>query len=64
MKTRYLIQIYGRSCQKFQRVFPDAEFEGYECNIRFAFFKLKISESVLRNICANEKITLLEIISI
>jgi hypothetical protein len=59
MKT-FSIQIYGRSRQKFQKLFPNAVFEGYECNIRFAYFKLKISDATLHNICTHEKITILE----
>jgi len=52
------IMIYGRARQKFQLLFPDAIFEGYECGIRFCYFRFKkyISDNKIKNICENNKI--------
>jgi hypothetical protein len=55
------VKIYGRSRFKFANLFPKAHFEGYECNIRFCYFSLKEKISILKNICINEKIAILEI---
>lgn len=54
------IKIYGRSRFKFAKLFPEATFEGYECNIRYCYFsfKKKISKSKIESICANEKIVM------
>lgn len=49
--------IYGRDRNKFQKLFPNAIFEGYECSIRFAWFFLKKETiSKVENICYNNKI--------
>ena len=53
------VRIYGRSRSKFQKCFPDAIFNGYECNIRFCYFYIKIALESLRNICKNENIEIL-----
>ena len=52
------IMTYGRNRFKFSKLFPDAIFEGYECNIRFAYFtfKNKISKTKIQAICDMEKI--------
>lgn len=34
------IMIFGRCRRKFQKLFPKAKFEGYECNIRNCWFSL------------------------
>jgi hypothetical protein len=55
------VMIYGRSRFAFAKLFPDAIFEGYECNIRFAYFtfKNKISEAKIKRIAG--KIAIIEI---
>jgi hypothetical protein len=52
------IMTYGRNRDKFQKLFADAKFEGYECNIRFAYFsfKNKVSKTKIQAICEIEKI--------
>lgn len=57
-KTMTTIMTYGRNRDKFQKLFPDAKFEGYECNIRFAYFsfKNKVSKTKIQAICEREKI--------
>ncbi len=52
------VQIFGRSRFKFANLFPDATFEGYECNIRYAYFsfKKKISSNKIKFICDSAKI--------
>ena len=57
------VQIYGRSRFKFAKLFPMAIFEGYECNIKFAYFtiKTKISGTKIKGICETEKITIIDI---
>ena len=52
------IRIFGRSRFKFSKLFPEAIFEGYECNIRYAYFsfKNKISKNKIKSICDSEKI--------
>ena len=58
MKT---IKTFGRNRFKFQKLFPEAVFEGYECNIRYCFFsfKNKISKSLIQRICDSENIKIL-----
>lgn len=57
------IQIYGRNRAKFQSLFPQAIFEGYECNIRFCYFsfKNKISHSLIQRECKSNKIQILDL---
>ena len=52
------VETFGRNRFKFQKLFPEATFEGYECNIRYCYFsfKHKISRSKIMNICNSEKI--------
>lgn len=52
------VQIFGRSRFEFAKLFPTATFEGYECNIRYAYFSFKNKESgaKIQAICDNEKI--------
>lgn len=52
------VKTFGRNRFKFQKLFPEAIFEGYECNIHYCYFtfKGKISKSLIENICRSEKI--------
>jgi hypothetical protein len=60
MKTVEL-KIYGRNRFKFQDLFPDAKFEGYECNITFGYFTIpKKRLSQITRECGNAKIQILE----
>ena len=53
-----IVHIYGRSRTKFAKLFPEAIFEGYECNIKYAYFsfKNKVSKNKIQTICDNNKI--------
>jgi hypothetical protein len=49
--------IFGRSRFKFQKLFPAAKFEGYECNIKYAYFTIKLKDkSRIIRICEAENI--------
>jgi hypothetical protein len=51
------IMLYGRSRQKFAKLFPDAKFEGYECNIRYCYFTIKLKDKArIMRICEAENI--------
>jgi hypothetical protein len=58
------IQLYGRSRFEFEKLFPEAKFEGYEYNIHFCYFsfKKKVSKSKILRLCESKKIKVLEII--
>lgn len=57
------IQIYGRSREKFEKLFPQAIFEGYECNIRYAYYTIKgMSSKSILGICDHNKISVINII--
>lgn len=55
MKT---VQTFGRNRFKFQKLFPEAIFEGYEYNIKYCYFsfKSKISKDKIQRLCDSEKI--------
>ena len=51
------IMIYGRSRFKFHKLFPETKFEGYECNIKYAYFTIKLKDkSRIMRICEAENI--------
>lgn len=51
------IMIYGRNRFKFKKLFPEAKFEGYECNIRYCYFTIKLKDkSRILRICQSENI--------
>lgn len=52
------VQIFGRSRNKFEQAFPDAKFEGYECNARYCYFRFikKMSDNTIKKICEVNKI--------
>lgn len=56
------LRIYGRSRTKFAALFPEAEFLGYECNIRYCYFLIKTSIQKIKWICDVNNITILDIV--
>jgi hypothetical protein len=52
------VRIFGRSRFEFAELFPEANFEGYEYNIRYAYFafKNKISKNKIQTLCDSKKI--------
>jgi len=52
------VETFGRNRFKFQKLFPEAIFEGYEYNIKYCHFtfKGKISMAKIKSICQSEKI--------
>ena len=52
------VKIFGRSRFRFAKLFPEATFEGYEYNIKYAYFsfKKKISKNKIKSLCDREKI--------
>lgn len=60
MASRMQVQIYGRKRFDFQKLFPTAAFEGYECNIRYCYFNIATSEvKKVERVCSQNLITIL-----
>jgi putative NADPH-quinone reductase len=57
-KEMITVVTFGRNRFKFQKLFPEAIFEGYEYNIKYCHFtfKNKISMASIKRICQSEKI--------
>ena len=55
------VMIFGRSRFEFAKLFPEATFEGYECNIRFCYFSFRknISVSKIEKLCSDHKIKII-----
>ena len=58
------LKTFGRNRFRFQKLFPDAIFEGYECNIKYCFFSFKrktgiYSKTLIKRICDSENIKIL-----
>ena len=52
------VRIFGRSRFKFAKLFPEATFEGYECNIKYAYFSFKgeMDTQKFKETCDSNKI--------
>lgn len=59
-KYEILTRVYGRSRKSFQREFPLAVFEGYECGCKFAWFSCYLPISKILAITTRVGIKVLE----